>query len=947
LTVISLLLDNEEEAFLEDRGFADSLPGFVEGVQRLAMGVGGRDGGLRGMDGRGRLEEEEVLETSTVEVLFGVAANVRVKPLVLRVWFRPEVESEDEDEDEDKDKGDNIAAVKGQRDGGEMEERKSRWEEFPLFYLLLRYVPAEGRAGDFARMGLLYIAESTGYSKMLERWLVEGDMAAFMASGLGALYSQLSRKLALTYAEDAAPAILKYSTKPEPDLTMDTEQTSSPEYQTHLATFLSSLIFWQDLLQHCASLDVKQTLLDHFQFLFLQQLLYPSLLESSDAEGGSSVAVLTYLRHILESVDQADLIRLTLMYLFGLHEDRHADKEERTTPITKARRRKSILLSSRNMREEDRPTPELFNLGDLILGGLKSHRQQTVAVTLQLLSTLLRRQHRQVLPALLRTRPVRPSDELRTVGGHQKEIDNLLTLAESLTTFQDLEASYEKHIYDSRNALEMHTCTFEILDIHFEGQGKAELAGNDGLKPYVLAMEDPTMASLVTLLDNFLSNDIETNLALTQVILDVAMCGYLRLEGWLTTLPEKYVYQDEEKATASTSPDAKSGDNESTREDVGEADREDDETAARKRSRKARFEPAWHTQDRSPIAKSLDKLLARVESFHRDLQDFDALLLQCRREIRGTIPRINGPTRLGVTTTGAIPISALKPASASALSSRGSSRSSSSRPPGRTHRRGQSITERIAGVFGASPREKVVARAASPTPSARLMQQLSHASTPGRKKDGRRFSGGEGSSGSPSRRKAADNHAPLPSSPLKGIIAPSPASASGGKKGHGRHASEDLLRMLKASQPVRGHMRHSSLRGEDLMTTPNPDFDRRVVPHSGERVPSSEFRRKIAIGNDDGDGNGDGESSDEDEEEEKDDGEGQGSGGGEGGGDGGASDDDSEDGEEEADELTKKAEQEGISVGQLVTSVIVLQEFVLELAALIDVRATMFGEVRF
>ena len=51
-------------------------------------------------------------------------------------------------------------------------------------------------------------------------------------------------------------------------------ETTSPEYQTHLATFLASLVFWQDLLEHCTSIDIKHTLLDHFQFLFLQQLLY-------------------------------------------------------------------------------------------------------------------------------------------------------------------------------------------------------------------------------------------------------------------------------------------------------------------------------------------------------------------------------------------------------------------------------------------------------------------------------------------------------------------------------------------------------------------------------------------------------------------------------------------------------------------------------------------------
>ena len=53
----------------------------------------------------------------------------------------------------------------------------------------------------------------------------------------------------------------------------DTVTTTSPEFKSHLTTFLSYLVFWQDVLEHCSSSDVKQTLLEHFKFLFLQQLL--------------------------------------------------------------------------------------------------------------------------------------------------------------------------------------------------------------------------------------------------------------------------------------------------------------------------------------------------------------------------------------------------------------------------------------------------------------------------------------------------------------------------------------------------------------------------------------------------------------------------------------------------------------------------------------------------
>lgn len=159
LSICQLLIDTEEEAFLEDRGFVDTLPDFVESVQRLGV-----------------QSEEDEMETTLVEMLFGITAKLRVEPHLLRAWFRPE-KPEDDQED--------LTT----------EERRTRWEEFPLFYTILHYVPFQGRMGEFSRMGLVYVVEMATQSSDLEKWLVEGDMAALMASGLGALYSQLSRSL--------------------------------------------------------------------------------------------------------------------------------------------------------------------------------------------------------------------------------------------------------------------------------------------------------------------------------------------------------------------------------------------------------------------------------------------------------------------------------------------------------------------------------------------------------------------------------------------------------------------------------------------------------------------------------------------------------------------------------------------------------------------------------
>lgn len=229
-------MDSEEVEFLGQRGFADALTGVISHISTA-----------------GPLMVPVDTEARTVEILFGVAAKLRLEPKLIPTWFRANTQEALEN-------------------GARLNAREDK-AVFPLFYLTLDYVHHGGRAGDFARTGLLYIIESASHSEALERWIVESDLATLMASGLGALYSQLSRKLVLSFGEDSVPAIVSFSEAPRPRTPSDAEKTTSPEFQAHLSTFSSYLVFWQDVLEHCSSEDIKQSLLDHFKFLFLQQLL--------------------------------------------------------------------------------------------------------------------------------------------------------------------------------------------------------------------------------------------------------------------------------------------------------------------------------------------------------------------------------------------------------------------------------------------------------------------------------------------------------------------------------------------------------------------------------------------------------------------------------------------------------------------------------------------------
>ena len=243
LDIFKILVDYEEVDFLENTGFVDAFIGFIGKISTT-----------------GPLMVSVDTEARLVEVMFATASKIRLQPHLLSTWFRP-LKSNAQ-----------VAAKAFEQAGSDFNTRTEK-DAFPLFYLILDYVHHDGRVGDFARTGLLYLIETAAHSEALEKWIVEGDLATLMASGLGALYSQLSRKLVLSFARDSIPAVVSFSEAARPLAPRDAEETHSPEFRSHLATFLSYLVFWQDILEHCSSHDVKQSLLDHFRLLFLQQLL--------------------------------------------------------------------------------------------------------------------------------------------------------------------------------------------------------------------------------------------------------------------------------------------------------------------------------------------------------------------------------------------------------------------------------------------------------------------------------------------------------------------------------------------------------------------------------------------------------------------------------------------------------------------------------------------------
>lgn len=501
VAVYAALVDSEEEDFLSSAPFAKSLMRLVRRV----------------------IESGSILisietETSILELLFTIAAKIRLQPEILGFWFQSTAKPELEDVF--------------------VQEKKSfvgitQKDDFPLCYLLIDRVHHDGRIGDFARTGLLYIFEATGRSDALEEWVVSSDLPTLMASGLGALFSQLSRELSILHPDATLPAVLAMSDYSTTHPRSTAESAFSERHRSHMATFLSYLAFWQDVLDHCKSADVKQTLLDHFQILFLQQLLYPSLLQSSDTDAGSSVAVLNYLDVMLQSLEYPQLMRMMLAYLLAIDaessvlEDMEISLSKPPRSPTTLRRRQSLMLLAAPKDPDDAVEPSLFNLVDLIMNNLSSKNDQSVFAALKLASTLLNRQKTFALGTLIRVQSSKHHPVGRTTGSLDIEVEKLSELALSLHDQQDLQDAYTGLTEDVRLAIEA-----QVPSLTPTSQRDAE--GNENAGQYFVRPNDLFLRASHNLLRSFFTNAVDVNLALTQAIVAVALCIDVRLDMWLS-----------------------------------------------------------------------------------------------------------------------------------------------------------------------------------------------------------------------------------------------------------------------------------------------------------------------------------------------------------------------------------------------------------------------------
>jgi hypothetical protein len=623
---------------------------------------------------------------------------------------------------------------------------------------------------------------------------------------------------------------------------------------------------------------------------------YPSLLQSSDIDGGSSVAVLTSLRRILESLNHPDMIHLILHYLLALPDTIPTPSRAPTSRVVSAaRRRKSMdLANMMASQSEEAANPTLFNLVDLILVCLRSGIQQTIAVTLQLVSVILRRHHQYAVTTLLRTARLMTEGPQTTIGAHEREMEFLLSLAGDIGGHEDFDEAYENYIRDCMVLLESHPCSQTIIapktanDTFKLPRAQASIPGGPrDVRSHTLRSDDPLLKTMLGLLETFFVNPVETNLCLTAAIIDLATCGYMSIEGWLLPDPSKYTYEDMDDPEDSTMT-------------VTGSQTVSSETSERSKLRAvrlARRSPHWPPPEVPALLSHLQTLVSHVSVYRSGIPRFNDLLHQ-RRQAVHTQPVQETP----------------KPVHQKQRSSFDSSTSRSTSPPPVRQSAFNSLAQQIFPGL-ASPSRSL-------SPRGRRSQDQQRSS----------ISQGMGTSAPIPIQSSSTPRIPPPQFPMGSSLdtpsrgssrafSSSPLRDSGSKAAASRGLASQVAAFAEVDKAILARKVGMPTQKGELVPPPFPN----LAPNAQDQDSAVAAQGDYCITTSPVDKGG--ESPDTDGEQ---------------------FDDAREEAEVDIESEEEEAEEERlVSVSHVLTNVILLQEFLLELAALVQVRAGLFGAVKF
>ncbi|KAJ8078764.1 hypothetical protein PM082_013047 [Marasmius tenuissimus] len=272
----------------------------------------------------------------------------------------------------------------------------------------------------------------------LAEYILDGDFSEVLAAGLGAVYSLLPSKIEFRPPENTektrGAGMVVGSTWIESEdekemlevsrskaLAMGIEDASNPDFKSRLDHFLKLLEFLQDILRRnvvqnnvdASSLvgtAIVNSILDAVRRIFLENVLYPAVLECSDTDG-SAVAVMSYIEIMIRSLQVGQMSDLLVDFLASedndevrprqrphslmtLKDDTAPPRSQASAADKKSRRKSSAMAileleAPETNKQSDYFTSTRFTLKDLLLSNLRSKHQPAITSSLQLLQTIL------------------------------------------------------------------------------------------------------------------------------------------------------------------------------------------------------------------------------------------------------------------------------------------------------------------------------------------------------------------------------------------------------------------------------------------------------------------------------------------------------------------------------------------------------------------------------
>lgn len=588
--------------------------------------------------------------------------------------------------------------------------------EFLLFNYLLRYVHREGQIGDFARAGVLFLMDvaigaPSGDSRQLEEpsevtkvdksghdpigeaavalaeYILDGDFAEVLGAGLVAVYSLLPSKLELRRNPSdkgfdntmilGGAGLFGFPEDEDEELErtrmFGLVASNNPDFRSKLDHFLKIIEFLQDLLRRNEIKDeehrlepaalvgsaISSAVLQAVKQIFLENVLYPSILESSDMDG-SAVAVISYIDVTLRTLPDGPLADLFISFLMsedGIDSTKSLTATRRDQKEARVRRRKSsaMLLLELEAPKEPRQTSYFSSLGrftlkDLLFSNLKSKSEATATSVLQLLQTLLVYHPRFTVdrlliktglpesilrPNILPSVPDSPisdsgefhypgvdfpksgDDELlsgsqepdTTFATHERELGlylNLLSRVDPTYDDQAFSTGYDNYLRDAIESVQVQQTAMTID------------SDSEALK-YALDPHDTLLRLILNSTRNFYAHTAEYNIALTGALSAIACCPTRSLAGWMTFAHPKVPREKYAKSHLEAEDD---GDDRSI-------DFEIDEILS-----KATLPPATSVDDAEarPVLHSiLRELISHIDEYRNSVMGFDQLLNERRQ----------------------------------------------------------------------------------------------------------------------------------------------------------------------------------------------------------------------------------------------------------------------------------------------------------------------------